>query len=231
MRSMEGDDSERQRIKQELYATQFVSPTKQSKRNDENQNDTQGQQPQEDTTQLAEENKKTYRALLQNQVLGIQNEHLLHEIHNSEDYICQQATYSQIQQNAENMDLADASSPTRTGANSNGSPLAGAEGSPIQYRVNNYMHNTGGQNNSDMACKGAFSSGNTDLSPYNSKFTVLRFSQQKRTSSGFCQGKAMSNLRPFELSPEEVQEPNTMSDRNGVIDSAKSFQSWDINNT
>jgi hypothetical protein len=56
----------------------------------------QGQQPKEDAMQLEEENKKTYRALLQNQVLGIDNEHLLHEIHNSEDYIFQQATYSQI---------------------------------------------------------------------------------------------------------------------------------------
>ena len=46
--------------------------------------------------QVEEENKKTYRALLQNQVLGIDNEHLLHEIHNSEDYIFQQQTYSQI---------------------------------------------------------------------------------------------------------------------------------------
>lgn len=55
--------------------------------------------------QIEEENKKTYRALLQNQVLGIDNEHLLHEIHNSEDYIFQQATYSQIQQNAENLDM------------------------------------------------------------------------------------------------------------------------------
>ena len=56
--------------------------------------------------QIEEENKKTYRALLQNQVLGIDNKHLLHEIHNSEDYVFQQATYSQIQQNAENMDMA-----------------------------------------------------------------------------------------------------------------------------
>lgn len=85
--------------------------------------------------QIEEENKKTYRALLQNQVLGIDNEHLLHEIHNSEDYIFQQATYSQIQQNAENLDMVGQglnSSPTQ---NSNGSP----NGSPLQYRVNNYQ--------------------------------------------------------------------------------------------
>ena len=81
--------------------------------------------------QVEEENKKTYRALLQNQVLGIDNEHLLHEIHNSEDYIFQQTTYSQIQQNAENMDAA--------GEGLMGSPTQirnqNSPSSPLQYRV------------------------------------------------------------------------------------------------
>ena len=58
---------------------------------------------------------------------------------------------------------------------------------------------SGGQVNSDLASKG-FS--NTDLSPYNSKFTVLRFSQQKSTSSNGKNGTG-SCLRPFELSPEQ----------------------------
>lgn len=31
------------------------------------------------------ENKRTYMTLLQNQVLGLENEHLLHEIHNSDE--------------------------------------------------------------------------------------------------------------------------------------------------
>lgn len=90
------------------------------------------------------------------------------------------------------MDLgADGMSPQQNG--SNGSP----NGSPLQYRVNNYMYSGGGQVNSDMACKGF---NNTDLSPYNSKFTVLRFSQQKSASSnGKNQAPA---LRPFELTPE-----------------------------
>ena len=101
-------------------------------------------------------------------MLGIDNEHLLHEIHNSEDYIFQQATYSQIQQNAENMDLAGEGFTTSPQRNSlGGSP----GGSPLQYRVNNYMR--GGQVNSEVISKGFQ---NTDLSPYNSKFTVLRFS-------------------------------------------------------
>ena len=33
-----------------------------------------------------EDGNKTYQALLQNQILGIDNAYLLHEIHNSEDY-------------------------------------------------------------------------------------------------------------------------------------------------
>ena len=89
------------------------------------------------------------------------------------------------------------SSPQRNSLN--GSPGANG-GSPLQYRVNNYMYSRGGsgQVNSDAACKG-FS--NTDLSPYNSKFTVLRFSQQKSTGS---QNKGMASLRPFEISPEAI---------------------------
>lgn len=75
------------------------------------------------------------------------------------------------------------------GQNSNGSP----NGSPLQYRVNNYTKCA--HANSDLV-KGL---NNTDLSPYNSKFTVLRFSKQK---SNLSQGKTMTpNLRPFELSP------------------------------
>ena len=66
-RSIDGDDSTRQRIKQELYSQPFISPEKKSKEEHEaNDQDAQGQQPKEDTMQLEEENKRTYRALLQN---------------------------------------------------------------------------------------------------------------------------------------------------------------------
>ena len=67
-----------------------------------------------------------------------------------------------------------------------------------------YSRGGNGQINSDAACKG-FS--NTDLSPYNSKFTVLRFSQQKSASS---QSKGIAGLRPFEISPEAVPQKNAM---------------------
>lgn len=62
-RGLEGDDSTRQRIKQELYSSAFVSPTK-PRRTPGEDDPVQGQQPREDTLQLEEDNKKTYRALL-----------------------------------------------------------------------------------------------------------------------------------------------------------------------
>ena len=63
------------------------------------------------------------------------------------------------------------------------------------------MNSRGGHVNSEIVNKGF---NNTDLSPYNSKFTVLRFSQQKSTSS---HGKNMAvSLRPFELSPDAMGE-------------------------
>jgi len=74
------------------------------------------------------------------------------------------------------MDIAADGLQSSPQQNSNNSP---GGGSPLQYRVNNYMYK-GGQVNSELACKGF---NNTDLSPYNSKFTVLRFSQQKSNSS------------------------------------------------
>jgi hypothetical protein len=36
--------------------------------------------------EVEDDNTRTYQALLQNQVLGIDNPYLLHEIHNVEDY-------------------------------------------------------------------------------------------------------------------------------------------------
>jgi hypothetical protein len=50
-----------------------------------------------DSNLVEEENKKMYTALLQNQVLGIDNPFLLHEIHNSDDIVAKQSLYSQMQ--------------------------------------------------------------------------------------------------------------------------------------
>ena len=41
---------------------------------------------------------RDYQALLQNQVLGISNAHLLHEIHNSEDFAHRHNSYINMQQ-------------------------------------------------------------------------------------------------------------------------------------
>ena len=46
---------------------------------------------------VEEENKKMYTALLQNQVLGIDNPFLLHEIHDSDENYMQGNLYSQMQ--------------------------------------------------------------------------------------------------------------------------------------
>ena len=50
-----------------------------------------------DSTLIEEENKKMYTALLQNQVLGIDNPYLLHEMHNNDDSTAKRNLYSQMQ--------------------------------------------------------------------------------------------------------------------------------------
>jgi hypothetical protein len=50
--------------------------------------------PKQESTLLEEENKKMYTALLQNQVLGVDNPFLLHEIHNQEDNFLKTNLYS-----------------------------------------------------------------------------------------------------------------------------------------
>jgi len=87
------------------------------------------------------------------------------------------------------------------------------------------MYPRGGPVNSDIVNKGF---NNTDLSPYNSKFTVLRFSQQRSTGSqGNSNGAA--SLRPFELSPEAIQDGSeniamqSTSSQKSVTDSCSVF--------
>ena len=66
-------------------------------------------------------------------------------------------------------------------------------GSPLQYRVNPNS-NVAGKGSSEMS-KGF---NHTELSPFNSKFTVLKFGSA--SSNGKTQTKT-PQLRPFELSP------------------------------
>lgn len=75
----------------------FSSPTKSPDKNglDSEMHEDHSQQQHQDTELVTqEESKKTYRALLQNQVLGIDNPYLLNEIHNCEDFLQKENLYS-----------------------------------------------------------------------------------------------------------------------------------------
>ena len=114
-----------------------------------------------------------------------------------------------MQQNAENMDAAGDglnSSPTRQ-RNQN------SPSSPIQYRV---THNLNKGFSSSSFSAQSFSKTGFDVSPFNSKFTVLRFSQKKKQLSN---GKAKTPaIRPFELSPEES---HSQQKESGVLSRSK----------
>lgn len=56
----------------------------------------------QDSNMIEEENKKMYTALLQNQVLGIDNPYLLHEIHNIDENCMNDNLYSQMQRQSHN---------------------------------------------------------------------------------------------------------------------------------
>jgi len=59
-----------------------------------NPEEDQQQQRGGDSSQSEEENKKVYTALLQNQVLGIDNPYLLREIHQSDEMVVKDKLYS-----------------------------------------------------------------------------------------------------------------------------------------
>ncbi len=61
---------------------------------EERRNSHQVNQQRHDSSINEEENKKMYTALLQNQVLGIDNPYLLHEIHNSDEIVVKDNLYS-----------------------------------------------------------------------------------------------------------------------------------------
>ena len=98
-----------------------------------------------------------------------------------------------MQQNAENVDMVGdgllGGSPGNRASN-----ISDNSGSPLQYRVNPNS-NVAGKGSSDLS-KGF---NHTELSPFNSKFTVLKFGSA--SSNGKTQTKT-PQLRPFELSPD-----------------------------
>lgn len=76
----------------------------------------------------------------------------------------------------------------RGGVNSN-------SGSPLQYRVNPGSGPPAGKSSSELS-KGF---NHTELSPFNSKFTVLKFGSN---SANRDSKPVAPSLRPFEVSPE-----------------------------
>lgn len=94
-RSAEFDSALLFGTKLELFSSPYKSPDKTQL--DSEMQEVNVQQQQQDTELVTqEESKKTYRALLQNQVLGIDNPYLLNEIHNSEDFLQKENLYSQM---------------------------------------------------------------------------------------------------------------------------------------
>ena len=77
----------------------FASPSKNRQRSSSSEQDNEAKEKTEEC-----DSKRTYQALLQNQVLGIENPFLLHEIHNVEDYHQSQQLYTRMQKEAENME-------------------------------------------------------------------------------------------------------------------------------
>lgn len=94
MRSAEFDSAMLFGTKLELFCSPTKSPDKQQQDSDMHEEHNQQQQQQDMELITQEESKKTYRALLQNQVLGIDNPYLLNEIHNSEDFLQKENLYS-----------------------------------------------------------------------------------------------------------------------------------------
>ena len=73
--------------------------------------------------------------------------------------------------------------------------MSNSSGSPLQYRINPNS-NVAGKGSSDQ-CKGY---NNSELSPFNSKFTVLKFGSANSSGKTTTQ---TPQLRPFELSPQD----------------------------
>lgn len=131
--------------KVELFAVDQMEVDSEERRNNYQVNQSQRQE----STLIEEENKKLYTALLQNQVLGIDNPFLLHEIHNSDENFHKDHLYSQLQRQCNPED-------------------------PAQTRKNTLMGS---------------SAHLTDASPFNSKYTVLKFNNSaspvKHSQGGF----------------------------------------------
>lgn len=107
-----------------------------------------------------QENKKAYTSLLQNQLLDIQNENLLEEIHSSDENQFQEDMYTQMQRKADK---------SREAVNTPGSPAdiyngAFAFTSPPERVM---LSDTTNQQ---------------EVSPFSSRFTVLKFNSESKNN-------------------------------------------------
>ena len=95
--------------KVEIFS-QDATATAQSIDDSHQVNQSQSQQQRPESSASEEENRKMYTALLQNQVLGIDNPYLLHEIHNSDEMCQKDGLYSyqmQRQEQQENPEFGE----------------------------------------------------------------------------------------------------------------------------
>jgi hypothetical protein len=163
MRSSQGDRFISTRASGEDAATLFgtkvelFSADKNDQESEDRRNSTQVNQSQvKDSSLIEEENKKLYTALLQNQVLGIDNPFLLHEMHNSDENHLKTNLYSQLQRQNQIDDTREPGADARKSALLSGCGLS------------------------------------SDSSPFNSKFTVLKFNNPTPYNGKFGFGKHLS---------------------------------------
>lgn len=93
-RSLNDDAANIFGTKVELFAIDQADAEMQEQRNS---TQVDGSQNSKDINQADEQNKKMYAALLQNQVLGIDNPFLIHEIHDSDEHCGDPTLYTQQQ--------------------------------------------------------------------------------------------------------------------------------------
>ena len=159
-------------------------------------------------------------------MLVIDNAFLLHEIHNSEDYHHANANsyaYSQMRNaplelaarsgmgvdfmgSASGLSLPAMQNNSPSGTNNFGSASSGSAGpsmlpSPSQMHLDSHMQCDGPSASS--ALKGGNRMQPLETSPFASKFTVLRLTQQSTGSKKKkCGARVSVGKQPFEFSPE-----------------------------
>lgn len=159
----------------EIFAPEAQNPNKAEEAVDHTQNNQGGNQPQRsESTASEEENRKMYTALLQNQVLGIDNPYLLHEIHNRDEMGEKDNLYSYQMQREGSAEVEDAED-----MNENG----GSKKKSQNPQSSSQMH---------------------DSSPFNSKYTVLKFNGKSPNQSSMTRPSPHPKYRASGLGSADV---------------------------